>query len=317
LPISFRSKISSTVANQTFVDKTIDDVKRGKLGLFKNLISEPKAITDIQEYIHEIVDTVGISGEGDPDRRNYSSTNYVQNSNSRKRAIERLDDLVFTDITAINNKIAAGSIRLKSYESDAAFEAENGVGVPGNVYYHEASGLVRYYDGIEDGWKDLGKEIIGVQESIGQGDGVQTDFSILNLPLSDESIIVFINGVAVEKSRYSFSSPLISFNSAPSLGQSIYVFYMSHGAPASPVVAAGTQVVLYHSLTGAEIAAKQLSLPSAPPNPLVVMVDYVEAGAPLVYGESFTISGNILSWDSLLLDGIIEESERLRIFYFN
>lgn len=320
MPISFGSSLSSAVANNTFLDKTINDVKKGKLGLYKvstDKLLEPTSIEDLQVFIAEIVETVGIDSEGDANSKIYSSNNYLVDGESHKEGLEKIDTLAGAQIAGILAEIAAGSKKLASYADDAAYEFSNDAGEGGDVYYNTTTGSIRFYDDVDATWKNAGQEIVGIQEALGNGDGIVTDFNLTNLPLSDESIMVFRNGVLVPKAEYSFSTPTITFNSAPALGQSVYVFYLSEGTPASPVVTAGTQVVIYHEVTGAEVIAKQITLPSPPATPAHVMVDYVDAGVALVYSESFVVSGSILSWNALLLDGVIAAGEKLRIFYFN
>lgn len=53
MPIVFKSKLSSAIANATFVDKTIDDNKKGILGLYKILPSDPDAVPDVQVAIND------------------------------------------------------------------------------------------------------------------------------------------------------------------------------------------------------------------------------------------------------------------------
>jgi hypothetical protein len=91
MPIQFKSKLSSSVANATFLDKTIDDLKKGKLGLYKVTSSEVGAIQDVQVYINEIADVLGVAGEGDIESKDYSSTNFIENGDDRKVAIGKLD----------------------------------------------------------------------------------------------------------------------------------------------------------------------------------------------------------------------------------
>ena len=49
------------------------------------------------------------------------------------------------------------------------------------------------------------------------GDGVETDFTLTldPLPTSEEDFNVYIDDVLVAPSSYSYSSPTVSFNSAP------------------------------------------------------------------------------------------------------
>jgi hypothetical protein len=108
MPISFKSKLSSSVANATFLDKTIDDLKKGKLGLYKVTSTETGAIQDVQVFINELADASGVTGEGDATRKTYSSTNYISNGDNRKVAIGKLDSSLLTAnnrITSVENDI--------------------------------------------------------------------------------------------------------------------------------------------------------------------------------------------------------------------
>ena len=69
MPIQFKSLLSSQVTNETFLDKTINDAKKGKLGLFKVANTDPDAIEDVQDFINDIADTTGIVGENDPNAK--------------------------------------------------------------------------------------------------------------------------------------------------------------------------------------------------------------------------------------------------------
>ena len=91
MPIIFKSKLSSSVANATFVDKTIDDIKKGVLGLYKVTIGESGYVSDVQDYLNEIADTTGQVFESDPNRKIYSSNNYITDGDDRKVAIGKLD----------------------------------------------------------------------------------------------------------------------------------------------------------------------------------------------------------------------------------
>ena len=105
MPINFKSKLSSVVANATFLDKTIDDEKKGRLGLFKNLPTDPDAINDVQDYLNEIADTIGQFGEGDPERKNWTSEFYISDGQNYKEAIETLDTASNTIQTNLTNHI--------------------------------------------------------------------------------------------------------------------------------------------------------------------------------------------------------------------
>lgn len=95
MPISFKSKLSSQIANATFLDKTIDDLKKGKLHLYKTTPSDADAITDVQEYINKIANAVGVIGEFDTEENVYQQENYIANGDSYKEAIDVLDIVMF------------------------------------------------------------------------------------------------------------------------------------------------------------------------------------------------------------------------------
>lgn len=90
MPIQFKSPLSSAVANATFLDKTIDDIKTGKLTLRKTDV-DPTEIDDVQVFINELADVDGVVGEGDPNSKTYSSEQIIANGDDRKTAIGKLD----------------------------------------------------------------------------------------------------------------------------------------------------------------------------------------------------------------------------------
>lgn len=100
MPITFNSALSSSVANATFLDKTIDDIKTGKITLRKN-DSDPTEIDDAQVYINELATISGVNGESDPNATTYSSEVIIDNGDSRKVAIGKLDAQVSTNETNI------------------------------------------------------------------------------------------------------------------------------------------------------------------------------------------------------------------------
>ena len=153
----------------------------------------------------------------------------------------------------------------------------------------------------------------GAQEYIGTGTGADVTFDVTTEPSSDGVLWVYIDGVIVEDTDYSFTHPTITFTTAPALGQRIYVAYMFNG---SPIVAAGTNNVIYHTVTAGEVTAKQFTLPSTPAEPAKVLADMVGGGL-LYYSVDFTISGAIFDWNGLTLDGLISASDIIRIQYFN
>ena len=100
MPITYNSTLSSAVANATFLDKTIDDIKTGKLTLRKSS-SDPTEINDAQVFINEIATINGVTGESDPNAYTYSSEDVIDNGDDRKVAIGKLDAQVSTNQTNI------------------------------------------------------------------------------------------------------------------------------------------------------------------------------------------------------------------------
>lgn len=212
-------------------------------------------------------------------------------------------------------EIALGSKNIKKYASDSAYVLDNPPLSGSEIYYNTATGQLRYYDAVDVTWKPVGQEIVGIQENIGLGDSSTTQFTITNAPLSNESILVFLNGRLIEKSEYSIALPIITFNTAPPLGSDVYIWYLSEGSPASPIVATGTPVVIYHTVSNLEITNKELTLPSSPASPTGTMLDFIN-GSSAHYGVDYNVTTNILSWNGLALDGFIQANDVLRIFYF-
>jgi hypothetical protein len=248
------------------------------------------------------------------DKINQNSANIATNANNIQTNAANIQ----SNLDSINDiiaEIAAGTKKVKSYATDIDYENDNDPLVGGEIYYNATTGSLRYYNFVDSEWKPVGQQILGIQESVGIGDGLTTQFTITNAPLNDEAILVFLNGRLIEKSNYSVNLPLIEFNTAPALGVEVYVWYLSEGSPASPVVASGTPVVLYRTITSGEITAKQLTLPSVPANAAQVMVDAI-GGSTGHYGIDYAVSGAIMDWDGLGLEPTLNTNDVLRIFYF-
>lgn len=104
----FGQELSSASANSVYLLKSENDKIIGILGL-ENGVDPNKYVSDLQEYLYEISDTAGIIGQGDPNRKTYSSINYIANGDSHKIAIEKLDGQAKVNADNIaNNVIAIG-----------------------------------------------------------------------------------------------------------------------------------------------------------------------------------------------------------------
>ncbi len=70
----------------------------------------------------------------------------------------------------------------------------------------------------------------------------------------------------------------------------------------------------YRTLTSGEVLAKQIVLSNTPSLATEVALDLV-SGSAQFYGTDFTVSGVILSWNGLSLDGLLAAGDQLRVFY--
>lgn len=158
MPIPFKAPLSSEVANNTFLDKTIDDLKKGKLGLYKVDVGEADAIADVQNFLNEQADASGVTGENDPNSKTYSSHEIISDGDNRKVAIGKLDaqaktnldtndsqDVIIADheIRIVANKLLLDNheIRIGDNETKIA-TIENDYGVPDGLATLDSSGEV-------------------------------------------------------------------------------------------------------------------------------------------------------------------------------
>lgn len=77
----------------------------------------------------------------------------------------------------------------------------------------------------------------------------------------------------------------------------------------------GFDVVVFRTLTNGEIAAKQLTLVTAPADPNLMLVDQKDGTPALQIGVDFTVAGAVVDWNALGLDGVIAEGDVLRFAY--
>lgn len=68
------------------------------------------------------------------------------------------------------------------------------------------------------------------------------------------------------------------------------------------------------TITAPEAAAKSLTLAGAPTFPLRTILTIASAPGQF-YGDDFIVTGAVLSWAGLDLDGILDTGDRLTIFY--
>lgn len=163
-------------------------------------------------------------------------------------------------------------------------------------------------------WVQLGSGIIGKKEiPTGTINGLNTTFSITLTPI-DDTLLVIRNGTVIPNSEYSFSHPTITFNTAPAIGTIVEAFYLTAGTPAITPISSDFRLY-FHTLTGGEITAKQITLPNTPIVANETVLDVI-GGTSQEYSVDYTVSGAVLDWNGLGLDGQLTAGDVLRIIYF-
>ena len=158
----------------------------------------------------------------------------------------------------------------------------------------------------------------GLHEHLGYGNDLNNTFPLTFLPTNAESILVFVDGLQVDRNEWEFEAPNLTFVSGfePRIGQSVYAWYLTEGEALTIEKPEGVQFLFYHTISAVEHSNKEFILPSIPYDPLKVMVDIINGPSQQI-GLDFQISGNILSWSGMGLDGILETNDVIRLFYFN
>lgn len=222
-------------------------------------------------------------------------------------------------VLVIHN-LSSGTVTVK--HQDAGASASNRFLLPNgdDVVIDSDSSAEFFYEIGGARWKlragsGTGSGAIGAQESIGTGDGSTTTFGPLTyVPLSEDSINVFVNGLIVDTADWSLSGINIVFSTAPPTSSDIYVSYLTNGSPALPVLPSGAFQSYWHTVTGGEAAAKQITLSPTPATPSQVAVD-VKGGGPQVMGDDFDITGAVFDWNGFALDGILDAGDKIRFIY--
>lgn len=161
---------------------------------------------------------------------------------------------------------------------------------------------------------------IGTQETLpGLVNGANATFGPLSqTPTNGQSIIVFVDSLAVPKTNWNLVGQSIVFNagSEPQPGQHVYAFYLTAGNPTPPPAPQGQEQLEYRTLSSTEIAQGYVVLAATPAAPAKVMLDLI-GGSAQVFNEDFTVAGNQLQWSGLGLSGLLETGDKLRVHYFS
>ncbi|MDZ4810760.1 MAG: hypothetical protein SGI96_21195 [Bacteroidota bacterium] len=164
---------------------------------------------------------------------------------------------------------------------------------------------------------------VGYQEiPTGLVNGLNDTFALTKVPSDNNSVLLFIDFVAVDRAAYNLLNQVITITDptwVPQIGQQMYAFYLIDGSGGGGGPApTGTEYVEYRTLTAPEATAKQLVLAATPASILKVKVDII-GGTSQEFGIDFTVIGNVLGWNGLGMDlqGIALTGDKLRVTYFN
>ncbi len=91
MSVSNGQDVAATVFNTAFVSKIINNILAGKITLNNSEAGSGAQIVNLQAAVNNLLSAIGMLGEADPDAKNYSSTNYIANGDSRKACVEKLD----------------------------------------------------------------------------------------------------------------------------------------------------------------------------------------------------------------------------------
>jgi hypothetical protein len=91
MAVSNGQKVDQTVTNAAFLSRLQDSDTIGKQGFLNTDVESGADILNIQRAVNETFDAVGMTGEGDATRKNYSTNNILANGDSHKVALGKVD----------------------------------------------------------------------------------------------------------------------------------------------------------------------------------------------------------------------------------
>jgi hypothetical protein len=332
MTVSFRSPVSSPNTNNAYLSRITDSQAINVISLNNALPESGNQIVNLQRALNKLLLATGVISETNAESNEYANENFIENGDTYKTTIEKLDaalkdaeDARQAIITIINE----GAFKFKSYATDSDYisaEANEGLAenlVGGEVYYNTTIASVRFYDHLNDEWISLDfKFTVKREVPTGAVNGTNFTFTISQLPVSADALNVYINGVLQNPNRYSYFSNtgIISFNVAPSLGQEILVSYLTQGAPSQPINN-NIMEVEYITLDAGMITNK-LTSTTYMPTPFKVMLDVsrkVIAPIPNIDFELFIDEDfpdwATISWDGFGLDADLVVGDVLRVMY--
>ena len=210
--------------------------------------------------------------------------------------------------------IAAG--RLQTYPDDAAYVTAKGEpAAEGDLYWNTTDKIIRIFDGTD--WQSISGDVNFIREDpSGLIDGVNTDYTLSFVPITDQHILVYVDGLSLSDADFTVSGLTISLTLPLQVNQTITAWYITDGT-ASPIsLPAGTENVQYFTLSNAQEVAKEVQLAATPAVGSKVRLDLL-GGTAQEFGVDFNVVGDKVTWTGLTLDGILLEGDRLRVVYLS
>lgn len=147
----------------------------------------------------------------------------------------------------------------------------------------------------------------------GTVDGINATFGPLShTPIGADSILVLLDGIGQPASSWTLDlSNNIVFGTPPAINQTVEVYYAYSGVVLGTSALPKTE---FRTLSSIEAAAKSLTLAQTPSIPGEILVDAI-GGSAQEWAVDYTVSGAVLSWSGLGLDGVLATGDKLRVFY--
>lgn len=200
---------------------------------------------------------------------------------------------------------------------------------------YSSANIVTQGDSLTGAIGDLDSQVYAIitdiaeEEDFSVGVGGQTNFVAStmswNLANSVVDILVFVNG---KKQKQDISGGLsedyrklstieieFSYTVPENARVTIHSVRTGGGGASSVITVAGEWKVEYHTVTVAEHTAKQFTMTETPTDANNTLVDILQ-GSSQQYSVDFTIAGNVLNWNGLGMDGIINIGDVIRLAYF-
>jgi len=197
MAVSNGQKVDQTVTNAAFLSRLQDSDTIGKQGFLNTDPASGDPILNIQQAVNETFDAVGMTGEGDATRKDYSSNNILANGDSHKVALGKVD----AKFDSTNGHKHDGTTG-EGPKIDAADLANI------NLFFTEFQGISK--TGVSGTSVNINTEMTGRQPNgSNSAAGVLTSFPLNKVHIVDSLTNTWIEDAGGQRvyGRISYSSP--------------------------------------------------------------------------------------------------------------